>query len=133
LITQVGETYAKVHALNVALGDTKPENIMVDKQGKIYPLDFEQASREGDKAWDVACFLYYSGHYLPLNGEQKAQAIAKAFVEGYLRGGGDSGVVKCAGIPKYTRVFSIFTLPGIIRVMSNTCKKIEGPKCKEKW
>ncbi len=132
LITKVGETYAKVHALKVALGDTKPENIMVDTQGNLILLDFEQACRGGDKSWDIACFLYYSGHYIPLNGEPKGEAIARAFIDGYLRGGGNSGDVKCAGISKYTRVFSIFTLPGILRVMANTCKETEGPRCK-KW
>ena len=122
-IRQVGELYAKVHALNVVLGDTKPENVMVDKEGKLYLLDFEQASRDGDKAWDVAEFLYFSGHYLPNNGEHKAEAIAKAFISGYLRTGGNASVIKKAGIQKYTRVFSIFTLPSIIRVMSNVCRK----------
>jgi Kae1-associated kinase Bud32 len=122
-IRQVGELYSKVHALNVVLGDTKPENVMVDKDGKLYLLDFEQASRDGDKAWDVAEFLYFSGHYLPNNGEHKAEAIAKAFISGYLRTGGNAGVIRKAGIQKYTRVFSIFTLPSIIRIMSNVCRK----------
>jgi tRNA A-37 threonylcarbamoyl transferase component Bud32 len=131
-ITQVGETYAKVHALKVVLGDTKPENVMVDTQGNLYLLDFEQASRNGDPSWDIACFLYYCGHYLPLNGEQKAEDVAKAFINGYLNAGGTVEAIKCAGITKYTRVFSIFTLPGIMRVMSNICKNMEGPECK-KW
>ena len=128
LITQVGETYAKVHALNVVLGDTKPENVIVDPQGKLYLIDFEQASRNGNKSWDVACFLYYCGHYLPLNGEQKAEALAKAFITGYLNAGGDITVIKCAGITKYTRVFSIFTIPSILRVMATTCRKTEPQK-----
>lgn len=123
LITRVGETYAKVHTLDVVLGDTKPENIMVNTQGNLYLLDLEQASRSGDKAWDVACFLYYSGHYLPLHGEQKAESVAKAFAAGYLQAGGDANVIRCAGLPKYTRVFSIFTLPSILRAMANTCKE----------
>jgi tRNA A-37 threonylcarbamoyl transferase component Bud32 len=125
LVTQVGETYARVHALNVVLGDTKPENTMFDKEGNLFLLDFEQSSRSGDKSWDVACFLYYCGHYLPLNGENKAEAITQAFIEGYLRGGGNVEAIKCAAIARYIRVFSIFTLPGILRVMSNACKKIE--------
>jgi tRNA A-37 threonylcarbamoyl transferase component Bud32 len=129
-ITQVGETYAKVHALKVVLGDTKPENVMVDTQGNLYLLDFEQASRNGDPSWDIACFLYYCGHYLPLNGEQKAEDVAKAFINGYLNAGGTFEAVKWAGTTKYTRVFSIFTLPGIMRVMSNICKNMEGPECK---
>jgi tRNA A-37 threonylcarbamoyl transferase component Bud32 len=132
LVRQVGETYAKVHALNVVLGDTKPENIMVDPEGKLCLLDFEQASRSGDRSWDIACILYYCGHYLPLNGEAKAEAVAKAFIEGYLKVGGSAEAVKCAGIPRFTRVFSVFTLPGVLRVMSNECKSIQGPKCK-RW
>jgi tRNA A-37 threonylcarbamoyl transferase component Bud32 len=131
IITRVGETYAKVHSLDIVLGDTKPENILVDKQGNLCLLDFEQASHGGDKSWDVACFLYYCGHYLPMNGEEKADKIAEKFVEGYLKGGGMPEIVKCAGITKYTRVFSIFTLPNILRAMSNTCKRLEGPRCKK--
>jgi tRNA A-37 threonylcarbamoyl transferase component Bud32 len=65
LVSQVGEIYAKVHALDIALGDTKPENTMIGTDGKIYLIDFEQATRtgdkSGDKAWDLACFLYYCG------------------------------------------------------------------------
>jgi hypothetical protein len=42
-----------------------------------------------------------------------------------LKGGGDINTVKKAGGSKYTRVFSVFTMPSIILAMSNVCKKIE--------
>ena len=126
-IIKVGEILAQVHSRNVALGDTKPENVIVDPKGKIYMLDFEQASRDGDKAWDVAEFLYYSGHYLPpLNSNGKAEAIARAFINGYLNAGGDVNTIKKAGAPKYTRVFSVFTLPSVMLAMSNVCRKTEA-------
>ena len=126
-ITQVGEVFARVHSLNVTLGDTKPENVIVDPDDKIYLLDFEQASHGGDKAWDVAVFLYYSGHYLqPLYSNGKAKSIARAFVTGYLKGGGDVNTVKKASASKYTRIFSVFTMPLIMLVMSNVCKKAEA-------
>ena len=125
-VTQVGEVFARVHSLNVTLGDTKPENVIVDSEDKIYLLDFEQASHGGDKAWDVAVFLYYSGHYLqPLSSKDKAESITRAFVAGYLKGGGDVNTVKKAGASKYTRIFSVFTMPSIMLVMSNVCKKVE--------
>ena len=125
-ITEAGEVFARVHALNVTLGDTKPENVIIDPDGKIYLLDFEQASHGGDKAWDVAVFLYYAGHYLqPWYSNDKAESIARAFITGYLKGGGDVNTVKKAGASKYTRVFSVFTMPSIILAMSNVCKKIE--------
>jgi Kae1-associated kinase Bud32 len=128
-IEKVGEVYAKVHALNITLGDTKPENVIVAPDDKIYMLDFEQASHDGDKAWDVAVFLYYSGHFLqPLYSNGKAEAIAHAFVSGYLKGGGDAGTIKKAGATKYTRIFSVFTMPSIMLAMSNVCKKVEAQR-----
>jgi Kae1-associated kinase Bud32 len=128
-IARVGEVFAQVHALNVTLGDTKPENVIVDPNDKIYLLDFEQASHASDKAWDIAIFLYYSGHYLqPLYSNGKAESIAKAFISGYLKGGGDVNTVKKAGASKYTRIFSVFTMPSIILAMSNVCKKTEAPR-----
>ncbi|MBT0159497.1 hypothetical protein G4O51_05885 [Candidatus Bathyarchaeota archaeon A05DMB-2] len=128
-IRKVGEIFAQVHSLNIALGDTKPENAIVAPNDEIYLLDFEQASHNGDKAWDIAEFLYFSGHYLqPLSGTGKAEAIADAFISGYLKGGGDVNIIRKAGAAKYTRVFSIFTLPSVILAMSNACKKAKVPK-----
>ncbi len=123
-IEKVGEVYAQVHALNVTLGDTKPENVIFDPDDNVYLLDFEQASHEGDKAWDIAVFLYYAGHYLqPSYSNGKAQAIAKAFVSGYLKGGGNAITVKKVGNTKYTRIFSVFTMPSIMAAMAKVCRK----------
>jgi len=128
-IMRVGKIFAQVHSLNVTLGDTKPENIIFDPDDKVYLLDFEQASHDGDKAWDVAVFLYYSGHYLqPLYSNGKAESIARAFISGYLKGGGDFNTIKKAGASKYTRVFSVFTMPSIMLAMSKVCRKTEAPR-----
>ena len=124
IMNKVGEKFAEVHALGIALGDTKPENIIIDRNSEICLLDFEQASRNGDKIWDVAEFLYYAGHYIPpLVGTKSAELITKAFVEGYLHAGGNAEIVKEAGKPKYTKVFSVFTRPHIIVAISNICRK----------
>jgi Kae1-associated kinase Bud32 len=128
-LTRVGELLARVHSLNVALGDTKPENVIVDPNDSLYLLDFEQASHGGDKSWDVAEFLYYSGHYLPpLHGNGKAEAIANAFINGYLMAGGNVNVVKKAGTSKYTRIFSFFTAPSVLLAMAAICRKTEAPR-----
>jgi hypothetical protein len=50
-----------------------------------------------------------------LNSEIKAELIANAFKDGYLTAGGNSKIVENAGLTKYTRVFSIFALPSILR------------------
>ena len=127
--TRVGEIIAKVHLLGVTLGDTKPENVILGKEGKIHLLDFEQASHGGDKSWDVAEFLYYSGHYLqPFRSNTKAEEIASAFITGYVRAGGSVNHVKNAASPKYTRVFSLFTPPSVLVAMAETCKKAEAQR-----
>jgi hypothetical protein len=87
-------------------------------------MDFEQASRGGDQVWDVAEFLYYAGHDIPPLAQKRiAETIAETFIVGYLKAGGKGETIRKAANPKYTKVFSIFTLPHIILSISNTCRK----------
>jgi len=127
LVRGVGRIIAEAHRVGVALGDCKPENFIVTKDGKIWLVDLEQATRNGNQAWDVAEFLYYSGHYVsPLSPADAAELIAKEFIEGYLEVGGSKETVRKAGSPRYTKVFSLFTPPHVILAVSNLCKKLEG-------
>ncbi|TEU05284.1 hypothetical protein E3I90_04555, partial [Candidatus Bathyarchaeota archaeon] len=64
LVREVGRKIAEAHRLGVAFGDCKPENIIIAKDEKTYFVDLEQATRDGNQVWDVAEFLYYSGHYV---------------------------------------------------------------------
>lgn len=129
VIKRVGRKFAKVHTVGVALGDTKPENIMIGQHGEIYLMDFEQSARNGDKVWDVAEFLYYAGHDIPTFAEiHTAECVAEAFVRGYLDGGGKTETVKQAATAKYTKVFSVFTLPHIMIAISNICRNAEKLK-----
>ena len=125
LIEKVGKEIAKIHILNVSLGDCKPENILVTKQKKIYFVDLEQSSRGGDKAWDLAEFLYYSGHYLPaILPSTNMAIITEAFIKGYLEAGGQKKAVRAVASPRYTKVFSIFTAPHVIFTISKICRKL---------
>ena len=127
-ISQAAEILAQVHSHDITLGDTKPENMLVRPDGSIYLIDFEQATQKGDKAWDVAVFLYYSGHYIqPLNdGKARAESFTSAFIRGYLKGGGAIADIKKAGNSKYTRVFSVFTMWTIISAIANVCKNAKA-------
>ncbi len=126
IIQRVGETLAGIHELGIALGDTKPENMIADKNGFVHLLDFEQASRKGDCVWDVAEFLYYAAHDLPpLTDNTRAESIAKSFIVGYLKAGGNIKTVRDAGKPKYTKVFSIFTMPHLMLLYSNYCRNAQ--------
>ena len=126
LVREVGRKIAEAHRLGVALGDCKPENIVVTKNGKTFFVDLEQATRDGNgnQAWDVAEFLYYSGHYVsPISPADSAVLIAKEFIRGYLEAGGRRETVRKAGSARYTKVFSIFTPPQVLLAVSNICKK----------
>jgi tRNA A-37 threonylcarbamoyl transferase component Bud32 len=126
LMKEAGKRIAEVHKTGVVLGDCKPENLILAKDGKIYFVDLEQASRDGNQIWDVAEFLYYSGHYVPpLASASLAELIAKPFIEGYLEAGGKKENIRKAASPRYTKVFSIFTQPHIIFAISNLCRKIK--------
>ncbi|MCL2288504.1 MAG: hypothetical protein FWC33_04955 [Candidatus Bathyarchaeota archaeon] len=127
-IETVGELFAKVHSYGMTLGDTKPENVIVGKNDTVYLLDFEQATQDGDKTWDIAVFLYYTGHYLrPVQDHEVAKAITEAFIKGYLRVGGQLKTIKKSTSPKYTRVFSVFTMHSIMLAIINTIKKTREP------
>jgi tRNA A-37 threonylcarbamoyl transferase component Bud32 len=127
LVREVGRKIAEAHTLGVSLGDCKPENIIVTKDGKTCFVDLEQATRNGNQAWDVAEFLYYSGHYVsPISTADTAVTIAKEFIRGYLEAGGKQVTVKKAGSARYTKVFSIFTPPQVLLAFSNICKNSES-------
>lgn len=126
LIESAGELFAKVHALGVALGDAKPENILVSVKGEFFLTDLEQAGRNEDKTWDIAEFLYYLGHDIsPFANTRRIELLADTFIKGYLNGGGNTQTVKNAANPKYTKVFSIFTFPHIMLAISNRCRNAD--------
>jgi len=121
ILKRVGSEIAKIHGLDAALGDCKPENIIVGQDGRIWFVDLEQAERGGDQAWDLAEFLYYSGRYALLSSIEMTQAVTKAFIEGYLEAGGKIVNVRKVRSPRYIKVFSFFASPHILYVISNVC------------
>ena len=124
LVKEVGRKVAEAHSLGVSLGDCKPENFMITENGVVL-LDLEQASRDGNRAWDIAEFLYYSGHYSPpMASTNAANIIARSFIEGYLEAGGKKDAVKEAATARYTKVFSVFTPPHVLLAISNVCQKM---------
>lgn len=124
LFFKIGEIFATFHRINIAIGDSKPSNIIVKNNEEIIFLDFEQASEKGDKAWDLAEFLYYLGHYLsPMQGIQQAKFFSKHFIYGYLKNGGSIELIRKAGNPKYAKVFSVFLFPHILITISKMLKQ----------
>jgi hypothetical protein len=112
---------AGAHQLEAALGDTKPENFLVEKKGEVTLVDLEQARHRGDYAWDLAEFLFYSGHYW-LSFNRTLEGYVDSFIKGY-REQGSASTIKAAASPRYVRVFSVWTPPNILH---NMRKKLTG-------
>jgi tRNA A-37 threonylcarbamoyl transferase component Bud32 len=121
--SEAGKVMAKTHSAGVAMGDSKPENFQRAVDDSVYCLDLEQARKSGDKSWDIAEFLYYSGHYvfprIPSGGFKEYVA---AFIDGYKELGDKDTLKRAAGV-KYGRVFSLWTPPlaihEVVRALRN--------------
>ena len=109
----IGETIAKTHSLDLSLGDTRPDNFIVDRKGESTLLDLEQARHGGDPAWDIAEFLYFSGHYW-LSYNKTLAEITDEFVNGYLNQKGAKAILRYAASTRYLRLFSIWTPPFVL-------------------
>ncbi len=124
ILGQIGKAIARAHSLGVTLGDCKPENILVKEDDDVCFLDLEQSSRNGNQPWDIAEFLYYSGHYVPpIGSDEAAELIATTFLGGYVEGKGKREVIRKAASAKYTKIFSVFTLPHIILLIAGICRR----------
>jgi len=121
VIRDVGASMARVHSLGVGIGDTKPENFILGADQRVYTLDLEQAKRAGDAVWDIAEFLYYSGHY-GVGASGGLHEFVRSFIEGYGLVG-DVNSLRRAGGLNYLKVFSFWTAPPIIREISQTLSR----------
>lgn len=124
LFQRVGGIVAAVHLAGGTLGDCKPENLVLTSEDEIYVIDLEQGARGGNKAWDVAEFLYFSGHYAgPLDPPSRIAQVARSFIKGYIEEGGSVALVNEAANFGYTKVFAPFTLPQVLYAVSKVCRE----------
>jgi tRNA A-37 threonylcarbamoyl transferase component Bud32/predicted nucleotidyltransferase len=121
IASEVGSTIARIHALGITIGDSKPENFISSNDDRLYILDLEQAKKKGDKGWDIAEFLYFTGHYgIIMTGA--LEDLTRSFIEGYREFGEQALLRKAAGI-SYAKVFSFWTPPQIIHEISTILRR----------
>jgi len=117
-IESLGRQISRIHARGITLGDSKPDNMILDSQEEIWFVDLEQAAVKGSQTWDLAEFLYYSGHYTLR--WRRVKPMAESFIRGYLESG-EVSVVRGISAAKYKRVFGLLTPPHIIMGISKLC------------
>ena len=112
-VSAYGGIIAKVHSGGIALGDSKPSNVVVASDG-LYLTDLEQTVPGGDQAWDIAEFLYYTAK---LSARDEAmKSVATAFLESYAETGNRTNVAKARG-QKYFGPFRPFLTPGMAKML----------------
>lgn len=112
----VAKAMASVHKMGYAIGDTRPENMIVCRD-KVYFVDLEQAERGGDMVWDVAEFLYYSCWFLP--DPRTAKEMAENFVRSY---DFDRSILKKAASEKYALPFRSVAEDDVISAVKKVLK-----------
>jgi tRNA A-37 threonylcarbamoyl transferase component Bud32 len=122
-VHKFGEVVAKIHNHDYCLGDSKPSSAIETVQGRqICLVDLEQAHPGGNKAWDIAEFVFYSVRFTAQ--EDRAMRLVKSFLNGYLSAGGDPDIVRKAASLRYRAPFQAFIVPSVlssaIRALRNT-------------
>ena len=124
LAYEIGQTLAKIHDLDVVLGDCKPENFILGPDGKLYVLDLEQGERHGDPSWDVAELFYFSGHF----GSRFSDGFGRflrTFMQGYLTLGRQR-VLREASLARYSKSFVAWTPMPIIQEIAEQLRRVEA-------
>jgi len=134
IITSVGALLRQLHDKGVVLGDSKPENILVNENG-LHLIDLEQSKLNAtvqDKGWDIAEFLYYSLSFA------KNREIASKFYELFFSGYGiDLDVFREATSQRYSMPFLLIIRADALGYYRETLQKFlnanyqqEGAKLK---
>ena len=118
----LGETLADIHHTGVSVGDTKPENFVVN-DGKVFVVDLEQAGKRKDFAWDIAELLFYIGHYrISPTFTGGLKGIIEAIVTGYSHKGDRAELRKAAAV-RYAKAFSVWAPAPVILEISRILRE----------
>lgn len=112
-VADYGWLMSRVHSWGIALGDAKPSNVIISKEG-LCLTDLEQAVHGGDRAWDVAEFLYYTAKLS--SKEDAMKKIATSFLDSYAKEGDGVSIARARG-PRYFGPFRPFLTPGMAKML----------------
>lgn len=84
LLREAGSVVARIHSMGIYMNDNTPCNFIL-KDNNIYIVDLEGFSRKGNRAWDLANFIFWLGS----NGEG-INSFMKGYKEEMDRGSGSA-------------------------------------------
>jgi tRNA A-37 threonylcarbamoyl transferase component Bud32 len=122
-IKKYAQVLGRLHKAGLVYGDTKPQNALVGKNG-IYLLDLEQAVERGDRAWDLAEFLYYSAK--AAKQAEGMKLVAESFLEAYRAENGNQVIAKARN-KRYLIPFLLFLTPEMRREIREALAKYSMP------
>jgi Kae1-associated kinase Bud32 len=113
---EFGMILARVHRAGSCIGDTKPSNVIVaGPNSNLYLTDLEQVHSNGNLAWDIAEFIYYSARFTLK--EDRARKLVNEFTSGYRDGGGDSRIIEQTAALRYRAPFQAFIAPNVLNAL----------------
>jgi tRNA A-37 threonylcarbamoyl transferase component Bud32/predicted nucleotidyltransferase len=115
-VERYAKTLAKLHKAGLVYGDTKAENVIVCED-EINLFDLEQTVENGDPAWDLAEFLYFSGRSAVK--EEGMKLVADSFLASYREENGPRTIAKAKGV-RYLLPFELFVAPSMISVIRDS-------------
>jgi tRNA A-37 threonylcarbamoyl transferase component Bud32 len=118
-IEKYAQVLGKLHKAGLVYGDTKPQNVLVSKDG-IDLLDLEQAVERGDKAWDLAEFLYYSAKIAKQ--AEGMKLVAESFLAAYRDENGSNIIAKARNL-RYLTPFMLFIAPKRRKVVREALRR----------
>jgi tRNA A-37 threonylcarbamoyl transferase component Bud32/predicted nucleotidyltransferase len=118
-VEEYAKTLAKLHRAGLVYGDTKAENAFVC-EGEISLFDLEQTVENGDAAWDLAEFLYFSARGAVK--EEGLKLVADSFLASYRKENGAQEIAK-ANSARYLVPFRPFLSTGMTTVVADSLKE----------
>jgi len=118
-VEKYAKTLAKLHRAGLVYGDTKAENAFVC-QHEISLFDLEQTVENGDTAWDLAEFLYFSARSAVK--EEGMKLVADSFLASYQKENGARAITK-ANSARYLVPFRPFLATGMTAVVRDSLRR----------
>jgi tRNA A-37 threonylcarbamoyl transferase component Bud32 len=122
-VAKYAKTLAKMHRDGLVYGDTKAENVIVSED-EISLFDLEQTVEDGDPAWDLAEFLYFSGR--SAKNEEGMKLVADSFLASYRDENGTGTIAKAKGV-RYLLPFQPFLKSSITAVIRDSLERHSSP------